>query len=78
MILTVRDLAAEPGGKREPVEILPVVNILQTLYTQALAVKKMGLAFAAMNPGFGSASKPSACRLLLTLHSHRSHQYVPN
>lgn len=78
MILTARDLAAEPEGKREPVEILLVVNILQTLYTQALTVRKMGLAFAIMNWGFGCVSKPSACLLLLALRSHRSHQYLPN
>lgn len=71
MILTARDLAAEPERKREPVEILLVVNILQTLYTQAFAVRKIGLAFAAMNWGFSCASKPSACLLLLALRNHR-------
>lgn len=38
----------------------------------------MGLAFAVMNWRFGCASDPSACVLLLALHSHRSHQYLPD
>jgi len=77
LILTARDLPAVPERKREPVEILLVVNILQTLYAPALAVRKMELALAAVNWRFSCASKPSVC-LLLALRSHRSHQYSPS
>lgn len=78
MILTARDLAAEPEGKSAPMEIVLVVNILQTLHTQVLTVRKMGLAFAVTNRGFSCVSKTSACLLLPALHSHRSHQCLPN
>lgn len=46
MILTARDLTAEPEWKREPAEMLPVANILQTR-----VVRKMGLAFVIRNGG---------------------------
>lgn len=44
MILTARDLAAEPKGKREPVEILLVVNILQTLHSGP-GIEEDGISF---------------------------------
>lgn len=46
MILTARDLTAEPEWKRQPAEMLPVANILQTR-----VVRKMGLAFVIRNGG---------------------------
>lgn len=46
MILTARDLTAEPEWKREPAEMLPVANILRTR-----VVRKMGLAFVIRNGG---------------------------
>lgn len=78
MILTTRNLAPEPEGKRAPVEIVLVVNILQTFHIQVLTVRKTGLALVVMNRGFSCVSKTSACWLLLALHNHRSHQCLPN
>lgn len=60
MILTARDLTAEPEWKREPAEMLPVANILQTR-----VVRKMGLAFVIRNGGFRCSTEPSACLLVL-------------
>lgn len=60
MILTVRNLGAEAEGKRRPVEIVLVLNVLQTLHTQVLTVRKTGLAFVVMNRGFSCVRKTSA------------------
>lgn len=52
-IFTARNLAAEPEGKRAPVEIVLVVSILQTLHLQVPTVRKTGLVFTVLSRGFG-------------------------
>lgn len=67
MILTARDLTAEPEWKREPAEMLPVANILRTH-----VVRKMGLAFVIRNGGFRCSIEPSACLLVLPFCTQKS------
>lgn len=73
LVLTARDLTTEPEEKRELAEILPVVNILQTFYIRALAVRKIGLtsAVGTGDPDLLSGHQPACLFSPFAVTSHQ-------